>query len=93
LADILKNPLIFGDYQDAKPEDIELEEARFYEDLKDYETIRGLFNKYQEVYNDDHKPMDLVMFNYALEHTSRIHRIIRIPRSNALLVGIGGSGK
>ena len=37
--------------------------------------------------------LNLVLFNYAIEHLSRVLRIISTYNGNAVLVGVGGSGR
>ena len=37
--------------------------------------------------------MKLVLFDNALEHATRVHRVIRLDQGHALLVGVGGSGR
>lgn len=66
-----------------------------YIEMSDMEKLKSRLRDYLEDYNDDvtQRPMNLVLFNYAIEHVARIHRIIRQPRGNALLVGVGGSGR
>ena len=46
-----------------------------------------------EEHNENHNPMNLVLFDDALDHLTRIHRVIRMDQGHSLLVGVGGSGK
>jgi len=50
--------------------------------------------EYLEDYNSGSKhPMKLIMFVDACDHVSRICRILRSTAGNALLLGVGGSGR
>ena len=66
-----------------------------YEEVTDYKKVRILIEERLEDYNMEPKliPMDLAMFKDAIMHVCRIHRILVQPRGNAMLVGVGGSGR
>eukprot|EP00960_Hanusia_phi_P070417 767305-Hanusia_phi.AAC.13 len=84
------NPILFGDYlkMGASGDD------RVYELVTDNSKLSKLFDTYLEEYNQSSpKSMNLIFFMDAIEHVSRLARIIRTPRGNAMLVGLGGSGK
>lgn len=89
----MTDPLLFGDFMLSDPSDPEAEDPRLYEDLNNFEQVATKLNKMLEEYNYVHKEMDIVLFQDALDHLTRIHRIIRFPRGNGLLIGVGGSGK
>lgn len=60
----------------------------------DPSRLSRLFDEYLDEYNlNSSKPMSLVFFEDHCAHLTRIIRILRQPRGNALLVGLGGSGK
>lgn len=86
---ITKSPILFGDFRHALQE----EHARLYEDLLDYTAVKAIFQEILSEYNDRVNPMNLVLFDDALDHLTRIHRVIRMKRGHALLVGVAGSGK
>lgn len=79
--------LFFGDYMSRK-------HPRPYCEIQNPTKLTHVWKNYLEDYNDiSHKPMKLVMFRFAIEHASRIVRILKQPKGNAMLVGVGGSGK
>ena len=86
---ITKDPSLYGDFRLSLQE----EAARLYEDLLDYTAVKSIFEEILAEYNERYTPMNLVLFEDALEHLTRIHRIIRMKKGHALLVGVGGSGK
>lgn len=90
---VLADPMILGDFKMSNPVDADAEDPRLYEDLGGYTELKEKMDKMLEEYGYEYKPMELVLFNDALEHVTKIHRIIRFPKGSALLVGFGGSGK
>jgi dynein heavy chain len=57
------------------------------------EHLKGVLEQKLADYNENVSSMNLVLFDQAMEHICRIARIIDMPVGNALLVGVGGSGK
>nr|XP_033781609.1 dynein heavy chain 12, axonemal isoform X2 [Geotrypetes seraphini] len=82
--------LLFGDYLNP---DLEGDE-RLYAEIPSVQHFNVIAELYLDEYNQTHKSrMNLVIFKYVLEHLSRICRILKQAGGNALLVGVGGSGR
>uniref|UniRef100_A0A1I8MKN2 AAA+ ATPase domain-containing protein n=1 Tax=Musca domestica TaxID=7370 RepID=A0A1I8MKN2_MUSDO len=80
--------LFFGNYlePDAEP--------KIYDECDNYNKLEKLMHYYLRDYNGfSSTPMDLVLFRFAIEHISRVSRVLQMPRGNILMVGMGGSGR
>lgn len=65
-----------------------------YTELGDRKSLQAIMEAYLLDYNTTASTrMNLVLFESAVEHIARISRIISQPYGNALLVGVGGSGR
>ena len=80
--------IFYGDYS------VPGMDPKFYDHLDDMDKLIAVMNEYLEDYNaQSSAPMPLILFTDAMQHVSRICRVIRQPMGNALLLGVGGSGR
>lgn len=81
--------LLFGDFMNTHSN-----EKRIYEEITNIEKLKIILVEnlmdFNMVYNKD---MQIIFFMDAIEHITRIARILRSERGNALLVGVSGMGK
>lgn len=85
-AKVFREPLIFCHFADG------LNEPKYME-TKNWKSLNKLLTEAMVGYNEIIGQMNLVLFEDAMAHICRINRILESPRGNALLIGVGGSGK
>ena len=75
--------VLFGDFENGTA----------YVKLSDTNRLIPKLQECLDMYNMDNPPMNLVFFSDCIQHLARISRVLRQQRGNALLVGVGGSGR
>ncbi|VEN58898.1 unnamed protein product, partial [Callosobruchus maculatus] len=78
-----------------EPEDFCFDAPKIYEEIPSWDFLKEKLFSFMAQYNEQVRggAMDMVFFHDAMVHLMIISRIIRTPRGNAMLVGVGGSGK
>ncbi|KXS11241.1 hypothetical protein M427DRAFT_505508 [Gonapodya prolifera JEL478] len=79
---------IFGDYIAPNAANKLYDEVESILSVSD--VIKGRLDEFNQI---SKAPMNLVIFRFAVEHVSRVARVLLMPAGHALLVGVGGSGK
>mmetsp|Transcript_10385 Transcript_10385/g.18281 ORF Transcript_10385/g.18281 Transcript_10385/m.18281 type:complete len:2113 (+) Transcript_10385:3522-9860(+) len=79
-------PLLWADFCDNK--------QPYYQEVVEHVELTGVLDTFLMDYNSLAKRgMELVLFLAAVQHVCRIVRVLKIPLGNAMLVGVGGSGR
>ncbi|XP_050760847.1 dynein axonemal heavy chain 1 [Gymnogyps californianus] len=85
---IPSQPVLFGDFMEPDAN------IKLYKAIDSQEKLKVVIEDYLEEYNQINTPeLKLVLFMDAIQHICRISRILRQAPGNALLLGVGGSGR
>ncbi|CAK9104463.1 Dynein axonemal heavy chain 17 (Axonemal beta dynein heavy chain 17) (Axonemal dynein heavy chain-like protein 1) (Ciliary dynein heavy chain 17) (Ciliary dynein heavy chain-like protein 1) (Dynein axonemal light chain 2) [Durusdinium trenchii] len=87
IDELFEEPLLFTSFHEHEGADGE------YTYASNFGALTRLLEEKLEEYNDTYASMDLVLFQDAVKHVTRISRIIQNTGGSAMLIGVGGSGK
>lgn len=83
---VFREPLIYCHFAEG------LSDPKYME-IKSWSQLTSILTEVMHGYNEFVGQMNLVLFEDAMAHVCRINRILETARGNALLIGVGGSGK
>lgn len=94
-VDFMRDAPEVAENEDGTPSEEEPEVPKIYEPIESLDVLQARLEHYMRLYNEAIRgnPFDLVFFKDAMTHLVKVSRILRLPGGNALLVGVGGSGK
>lgn len=82
--------VIFGDFMLVG----QAREDRIYEEIKNLDRLKSVLFDYLDDWNGvTGKDVKLILFLDAIQHLTRLARLLRAERANGLLVGLSGMGK
>ncbi|XP_073447685.1 dynein axonemal heavy chain 1 [Aquarana catesbeiana] len=83
-----QQPVLYGDFMTSGSD------SKAYQLIEDRAKLIRVMEEYMEDFNQiNTAKMRLVLFLDAIQHICRISRVLRQPLGNALLLGVGGSGR
>lgn len=69
-------------------------QERSYGEVSSMPRVYAKVQYYLDELNANTKrPLNLALFDYAMEHLLKLIRVLRMQQGHALLIGLGGSGR
>jgi dynein heavy chain, axonemal len=85
------NSLYFCNFVKYEPNDPDYVEATDIEGLK--VTIEAILKQYNKSRQQKKEKMNLLLFEYFLQHLQRVSRIISKPSGHGMLISLGSKGR
>ena len=94
-TEILRDPFMLADFAKHESNQINSDQCDDCKKVNNYEDFRSFFCSMIDEYNrcSSTEPLQMILFDNAIMHLLRLMHILKKPRGNALLIGLGGIGK
>lgn len=78
---------------DIMSDSIEIDEREYLEEINTEKVQERCLEYLEEMNLNSKTPFNICLFKYATEQIMKICRVLRMNRGNAVLLGLGGSGR